>query len=59
NLFDGYMPTLPTMINQDRTEIGLDSAMERMWAAALTLILIVLALNLIGRWAARRSSVRR
>ena len=59
NLFDGYMPTLPTMINQDRTEIGLDSAMERMWAAALTLILIVLALNLVGRWAARRSSVRR
>ena len=59
NLFDGYMPTLPTMINQDRTEIGLDSAMERMWATALTLILIVLALNLIGRWAARRSSVRR
>jgi phosphate transport system permease protein len=53
------MPTLPTMINQDRTEIGLDSAMERMWAAALTLILIVLALNLVGRWAARRSSVRR
>ena len=53
------MATLPTMINQDRTEIGLDSAMERMWATALTLILIVLALNLIGRWAARRSSVRR
>jgi phosphate transport system permease protein len=22
NLFDGYMPTLPTMINQDRTEAG-------------------------------------
>ena len=59
NLFDGYLPTLPTMINQDRTEIGLDSAMERMWATALTLILLVLALNLVARWVARRSSVRR
>jgi ABC-type phosphate transport system permease subunit len=31
--------------------------MERMWATALTLILLVLLLNLIGRWAARRSTI--
>ncbi len=53
NLFSGYMPTLPTMINQDRTETGLAPAVERMWAAALTLILIVLLLNLAGRLIAR------
>jgi phosphate transport system permease protein len=53
NLFSGYMPTLPTMINQDRTETGLDSAVERMWATALTLILLVLLLNVLGRVVAR------
>jgi len=58
NLFSGPMPTLPTMINQDRTELGIDSAVERMWATALTLILIVLLLNLVGRLVARLSSVR-
>ena len=54
DLFHGYMPTLPTMINQDRTEIGLAPAVERMWAAAMTLILLVLVLNLLGRLIARR-----
>jgi phosphate transport system permease protein len=58
NLFSGPMPTLPTMINQDRTELGIESAVERMWATALTLILIVLLLNLVGRLVARLSSVR-
>ncbi|MBK6870516.1 MAG: phosphate ABC transporter permease PstA [Kineosporiaceae bacterium] len=58
NLFSGYMPTLPTMINQDRTETGIDSAVERMWAAALTLILLVLLLNLTGRLIARFGAVR-
>jgi len=58
NLFSGYMPTLPTMINQDRTETGLEPAVERMWAAALTLILLVLVLNLAGRLIARFGSVR-
>lgn len=58
NLFDGYMPTLPTMINQDRTELGIDTAVDRMWASALTLILLVLLLNLVGRLLARRSGVR-
>ncbi|MFV0458746.1 MAG: phosphate ABC transporter permease PstA [Actinomycetales bacterium] len=59
NLFSGYMPTLPTMINQDRTEIGLDTAVERMWAAALTLILIIAVFNIVGRLIARYSTVRR
>ncbi len=58
NLFNGYMPTLPTMINQDRSELGMATAVERMWAAALTLILLVLLLNLIGRIVARRNALR-
>ena len=58
NLFSGYMPTLPTMINQDRTEIGLETAVERMWATALTLILLVLLLNVLGRVIARFGTLR-
>jgi phosphate transport system permease protein len=58
NLFSGSMPTLPTMINQDRTELGIEAAVERMWATALTLILIVLLLNLVGRLVARLGTVR-
>jgi phosphate transport system permease protein len=58
NLFAGPMPTLPTMINQDRTELGIDPAVERMWATALTLILLVLLLNLLGRLVARFGAVR-
>jgi phosphate transport system permease protein len=59
DLFHGLMPTLPTMINQDRSELGQAAAVERMWATALTLILLVLLLNLIGRLAARFGSVQR
>ena len=58
DLFGGLMPTLPTMINQDRTE-SLQPAVDRVWAAALTLILLVLLLNLAGRFVARFGSVRR
>ena len=58
NLFSGPMPTLPTMINQDRTELGIAPAVERMWATALTLILLVLLLNLAGRLVARLGAVR-
>jgi phosphate transport system permease protein len=58
NLFAGPMPTLPTMINQDRTELGIAAAVERMWATALTLIFIVLLLNLVGRLVARFGRVR-
>ncbi len=59
NLFGGLMPTLPTMINQDRTELGIAPAVERMWATALTLILLVLLLNVAGRLIARLGSVQR
>jgi phosphate transport system permease protein len=58
DLFGGLMPTLPTMINQDRTE-NLQPAIDRVWAAALTLILLVLLLNLAGRFVARFGSVQK
>ncbi|GAB3442298.1 phosphate ABC transporter permease PstA [Phycicoccus ginsengisoli] len=58
DLFGGYMATLPTMINQDRTE-SLQPAVDRVWAAALTLILLVLLLNLAGRVLARFGSVKK
>ncbi|KRF23591.1 phosphate ABC transporter permease PstA [Phycicoccus sp. Soil803] len=58
DLFGGYMATLPTMINQDRTE-SLQPAVDRVWAAALTLILLVLILNLAGRVIARFGSVQK
>jgi phosphate transport system permease protein len=58
DLFGGYMATLPTMINQDRTE-SLQPAVDRVWAAALTLILLILVLNLAGRVIARLGSVKR
>lgn len=58
DLFSGYMGTLPTMINQDRTE-SLQPAVDRVWAAALTLILLVLLLNLAGRVVARLGSVKK
>jgi phosphate transport system permease protein len=57
NLFDGLMGTLPTMINQDRTE-ALQPALDRVWGAALTLILIVFVLNLLGRFLGRFSKVK-
>jgi phosphate transport system permease protein len=56
DLFNGPIAALPTMINQDRSE-ALDPAINRTWATAATLILIVLVLNLIARLVARRSKV--
>jgi phosphate transport system permease protein len=52
------MAALPTLIY---TNFGndVDPAIARMWAAALTLILFVLILNLAGRLIARFSSVGR
>ena len=52
NLFGGFMGTLPTMINTNRVE-SLAPAVERTWATALTLILLILLLNLAGRLIAR------
>ncbi len=57
NPFRGNMAALPTMINQNRTE-SLSLAVERTWGAALTLILLVLALTLAARWLSRFSAVR-
>ncbi len=57
NLFSGNMGTLPTMINQDRVE-ALQPALDRVWGAALTLILLILLLNLLGRLVARWGKVR-
>ena len=59
DLFGGLMPTLPTMINQDRNELAQAAAAERVWAAALTLILLVMFLNLAGRLVARFGSVKK
>jgi phosphate transport system permease protein len=58
NLFGGFMAALPTMI---RENFGLPQqpAIDRMWATALTLILLVLVLNLAGRFVARYSGVRK
>jgi len=52
DLFGGLMPTLPTMINQDRTEV-LQPAVDRVWGAAMTLILLILLLNIAGRLVSR------
>ncbi len=57
NMFSGNMATLPTMINEDRTE-ALQPALDRVWGASLTLILLILALNLAGRVISRYSKVR-
>jgi len=59
DLFHGNFPTLPMMINQDRGDFALATAAERMWAAALTLIILVLLLNIIGRVIAYFGSVKK
>ena len=56
DLFSGFMAALPTMINQDRSEV-LPPAVNRVWAAALTLIMLVMVLNIAGRLIARLSKV--
>jgi phosphate transport system permease protein len=58
NLFSGNMAALPTMINQDRNQ-ALDPALDRVWSAALTLIVVVMVLSLVGRLVARFGSVKK
>ncbi len=58
NLFGGNMAALPTMINQDRNQ-ALDPALDRVWSAALTLIVVVMVLSLVGRLIARFGTVRK
>ena len=57
NLFDGLMPTLPSRIYQTYGE-SLPAAVNRTWGAALTLILIIFLLNILGRLVGRFSKVR-
>ena len=57
NLFGGFMATLPTMINTNRVE-SLQPAIDRTWASALTLILLILLLNLAGRLMSRFSKIK-
>ncbi|MFT4051265.1 MAG: phosphate ABC transporter permease PstA [Microbacterium sp.] len=55
NLFDGRMQTLPVFIYSQYAYKGIppEAYVDRAWAAALTLILIVMALNLIARLVAK------
>lgn len=57
DVFNGNMAALPTMI---RENFGLPDqpAVDRMWASALTLIILVLLLNISGRVVARFSGVK-
>ncbi len=57
NLFGGFMGTLPTMINTNRVE-SLQPAIERTWASALTLILLIFLLNLAGRLVAHFGKIK-
>jgi len=69
NLFGGFQGSLPGMINDQVANIGntrvlvngrpvsIHYAADRMWGAALTLIIIVMLLNVIARVIARRSKI--
>jgi phosphate transport system permease protein len=57
NLFGGFMATLPTMINTNRVE-SLQPAIDRTWAAAFTLILVIFLLNLAGRLIGHFSKIK-
>lgn len=58
DLFSGEMAALPTLIKKNFDQ-PVDASVARMWASALTLILLVLLLNLAGRFVARFGGVRR
>jgi ABC-type phosphate transport system permease subunit len=46
-----------TTILRGGHKVSVHYAADRMWGAALTLIILVMALNLVARWIARRSKV--
>lgn len=58
NLFQGRMQSLPVYVYTQYTMQGnpVQAFLDRAWAAALLLILIVMALNLLGRWVAKKYS---
>jgi phosphate transport system permease protein len=58
NPFSGFMGALPTMINNDRGDMALPAADDRVWSTALTLILLVLVLNVLARMIARFSTIK-
>ena len=70
NLFDGQMTTLPVYVYQEYSKLSANCPanapascvttipMESAWAAALTLIVVVLLLNIIGRVVARIFAVK-
>jgi phosphate transport system permease protein len=58
NPFSGFMGALPTMINNDRGDMALPAADNRVWSTALTLILLVLVLNVLARMIARFSTIK-
>lgn len=49
------MSALPLYMFQNAQNIGFPAARERAWAAALTLVALVLIFNVLGRWLARRT----
>jgi phosphate transport system permease protein len=55
NLFEGRMQSLPVMVYNQYVSQGTDfqAYLDRAWAGALTLILIVMVLNLLARLIAR------
>ena len=70
NLFNGFQGSLPTMINDQFANLGSayglvngkrvpihNYAADRMWGAALTLIIIVMGLNLLARFIGRFNKV--
>ncbi|AOZ73570.1 phosphate ABC transporter, permease protein PstA [Boudabousia tangfeifanii] len=67
NLFDGRMSTLPVFVYNEYTSVDMPCAADavncsatihadRAWAAALTLIIIVMILNLVARFVAWKVS---
>ncbi len=69
NLFGGPQGSLPGMIRDQFANLGsttilqhghkvtVHHAADRMWGAALTLIILVMVLNLVARFIARRSKI--
>jgi phosphate transport system permease protein len=60
NLFNGFQGSLPGMMYSQVPQLGnkrFHYAADRMWGTALTLILIVMALNVLARLVARRNKV--
>jgi phosphate transport system permease protein len=54
----GVMGALPTMINSGRDQAETMPGYERVWGAALTLIVIVMLLNLLARGITRASKLK-